>query len=263
MFILGEFVEKFLFGYSLAIFFFCAEVLGDGVEGHDRGMVDAVFLYLAGDFQSGGKCLGYIGEQGVHLAAGLQPFLLGVDHAVLIAEIVVGSQADKAVVCLGIGFIDEVGVVGGHEFYIVFFCECYYMWLDFHLAFVYVATCAHGRGLVPLEFEVIVIAECFFPPGHTFVGGFVVACLQQSGYFATKTCRTYDKSLAVSCKRSFIGAWMVVEAFGPCLRHEFDEILIAGEIFCQYDKVTSFVGFIATIGKGVVGHVHLAAYYRL
>ena len=58
-----------------------------------------------------------------------------------------------------------------------------------------------------------------------------------------------------------VGSWSHVEAVHPCSRYEFDEVVVACEVFCQHDKVPSRLVFFA-FANGFVSaacHVHFTA----
>ena len=94
----GEFVEQLFFGNSLTVFLFRAETCGYLEVGHDGPVVNSVALDFRRYLGGVGKRFGNVGEKFVHLRRGLEPFLLGVAHAVRIEEVAVGADADEAVV---------------------------------------------------------------------------------------------------------------------------------------------------------------------
>ena len=114
-FILSKFIEKVFVCYSLAIFLFCSKLFGNCEGGHDGGIVDAVEFHFVAYFHGVGERFGVFGEQLVHLLARLHPLLLGVEHTGGVVEVLARGEADEAVVCLGMLFVDKVHVVGAHQ----------------------------------------------------------------------------------------------------------------------------------------------------
>ena len=130
MFVAGELLVKLLLGDAAAVFFLGAEIFGNGECRHYGRVVDVVFFYFIGNLEGVRYSLGQVGEEMLHFGTCFQPFLFGVEHAVVVRQVVVGGQADKTVVSLGVLLVDEVGVVGGYYLYVVFARESYDFWLD-------------------------------------------------------------------------------------------------------------------------------------
>jgi len=143
------------------------------------------------------------------------------------AEVRLCGYADEVVVGFGVLGIYEMRVVGGDEFYVVFTGEADDLGLDGFLALVCVEI-RSGWQHVPLQFEIVVIAHEVLPPFDSLVGAFDVAGGEQTRNLAAQTGRRDDKTFVVCGNRSLVGTRMEVEALGPCLRYDFDEIAVAG-----------------------------------
>ncbi len=142
---------------------------------------------------------------------------------------------------LGILFIDKVDIVGGDDFYVIFSGDAYKLGIDSFLYFVGVGVASRFVGLVTLQLDVVVVAECVLEPFDLSLGLFDFSGLYQSRYFAAKTGRAHNESLAVVVEGFLVGSRMRVEAFGPCLRHYLDEVVIACFVFREHDEVTARV----------------------
>ena len=104
----------------LSVFFLRAEVFGDGEGRHDGGVVYGIVFHFVQNFQRIRKGLGHVGKKLVHLCLGFHPFLLGVEHPFGVVQILLGTEADEAVVCFGVFFVHKVHVVRADNLDIVF-----------------------------------------------------------------------------------------------------------------------------------------------
>ena len=168
VFIACEFVEQLLLGDARAVFLFCAEFFRDGEEGHDRCMVDFVEFNLVGNLKRVFNRLGDVGEYAGHLRGGFQPLLFAVEHPVLIGDFLVGRQANQALVGFGIIFVDKMHVVGAYELDVEFTGYAYQFLVYPLLQRECLMVGARHCGFVPLQFEIIIVAEGIFPPFHPF-----------------------------------------------------------------------------------------------
>ena len=73
---------------------FGSEVGRDREHWHQCIRIDIVKFYFFGNFYRVFKCFGNVGKNLPHLLGRLQPFLLGVAHAVGIVEIFTGAEAN-------------------------------------------------------------------------------------------------------------------------------------------------------------------------
>ncbi len=226
-------------------------------------MVDGVCLDFVVNLHRGGKRFRQVGEHAVHLGLCLEPLLLGIQHAVRVVEHFAGAQAYEPVVGLGILFISEVGVVGGDNLHVVFACEFYQLRLDAPLQLISLMIGSQHRCLMPLQLDVVVVAESFLPPCHALVGAFQVAGRKQFRQFAAETCRTYYYALTMGGNRLFVGARMRILSFGPCLTDYFYKIVIAFLVFSKEDEMAARVALVYVDVQVLLRHVHLAADNRL
>ena len=114
-----------------------------------------------------------------------------------------------------------------------------------------------------LQLDVVVVAECVLEPFDLSLGLFDFSGLYQSRYFAAKTGRAHDEPLAVVVESFLVGSRMRVEAFGPCLRHYLDEVVIARFVFREHDEVTARVLLVDMLMQRLQGHIHFASEYGL
>ena len=85
----SELFEQVLCGKALAPLFFRAKLLRYGEERHDGVGVQIVCFHLIQYLCRIGKCLRQVGEYFTHLLAGLEPLLLGVQHACGVVQVLV------------------------------------------------------------------------------------------------------------------------------------------------------------------------------
>ena len=71
----------------------------------------------------------------------------------------VGAQADKAVVGFGVFFVDEMAVVGGNKFDVVFMRQLDEHGVHLFLPLIDLYVSAWFLRLVALEFDVIIVAK--------------------------------------------------------------------------------------------------------
>ena len=116
----GKLLVELLLGELLPPLFFGAEAFGDGEEGHDRVVIEAIDFNLVENFKCVGQGFGHIAENGVHLSTSLEPLLLGVEQTSGVVEVLRCGQTEQVIVCLGVFLVDEVGVVCTYEFDAVF-----------------------------------------------------------------------------------------------------------------------------------------------
>ena len=146
-------------GQTVGIVLFLSERSGDVELRHDRVMVDIIYLHFIDYLLGVGERFGDIAEDGLHLRGCLEPLLLGVVHSVDIVDEMVGAEADKAVVRLGVLFVDEMTVVGGNKFDVVFMRQLDEHGVHLFLPLIDLHVCAGFLRLMALEFDIIVLAK--------------------------------------------------------------------------------------------------------
>ena len=208
-----------------------SEVLGYGEGGHDRAVVERISLDFVKNLKGVGERFGNVGEKFVHFLLGLHPFLFGVAHAVLVGEIGVSAHAYQAVVRLGVGFVYEVNVVCGNDLNSELLSYSYKLGIHYLLIFEHRAVAARSIGGVALQLNIVVVAEGLLPPGNLFFGLLYLSGLYKAWNLSTQTCRAYYKSITMGRELFFVGSRVGIEAFCPCLRHEFYKIMVSFFIF--------------------------------
>ncbi len=140
------------------------KAVGQREVGQDRFVVDGICLDFVKDLHSVGQRFGYVGEEGVHLFGRFHPLLFGVQHAFGVVEVLAGGHTYKAVVGFGVFLVDEVHIVGGHDFYVVLARQLDKLLVDVLLNGIDLVICTRHCGFVALQFDVVVVAERVFEP---------------------------------------------------------------------------------------------------
>ncbi len=115
------------------------------------------------------------------------------------------------------------------------------------------------RGLVALQFEIVIVAEYAFPPFHTAVGLLIVAGHEQLRNLAAKAGRAYYKPFAVLLDFLLVGTRMRVETLGPGHRHQFNQVFVSGEVLGKHNQVTAGVALVDMLVQVFLRHIHFAA----
>ena len=122
-------------------------------------MVDVIDLDLIDNLLRVGECLGDVAEDFSHFIGCFQPFLLCIVHSVDIVDEMVCTQTDESVVRFGIFLVDEMGVVGGNYFDVVFAREFKKNRVDLFLALIDILVSSGFLGLMALDLDVVVFSE--------------------------------------------------------------------------------------------------------
>ena len=153
-------------------------------------MVDAVSLDFAKHLTGVCHRLGHVGEYLIHLLTGLEPLLLGIEHAVGVVEVTSCGEADKVVVRLGVLLIHEMHVVRTHQLNIVLACQRYQTLVDFLLKrkCLAVGALVGVFHLMTLQLKVEIVAEQVFKPKRSLFSLFHIAVPDGVGDFSGNTC---------------------------------------------------------------------------
>ena len=127
-------------------------------------MVDTVDLYFVENLVGVLQCLGHIAKDLVHLLGGLEPFLLAVEHDILVSEFPACRNADEAFMGIGIFLVDKMHIVGTHDLDVKFLGETHQRFVDLHLALIGLMIGTGNGCLVALEFQIIVITKDTLEP---------------------------------------------------------------------------------------------------
>ncbi len=207
----GELVKQFLLCDPRAVFLLGAEILGYLEERHDRGVVYRIGLALAENLQCVLQRLRQIGKHLGHLLLRLEPFLLRVAHTVRIHQIIVGGDADEAVMRFGILGVDEVGVVGADDLYAVAAREVDEHGVDPLLLLECLAVGSRDIRAVALQLYVIVVAEHTLEPLHLFLSLLYLARGDKARNLPAKTGRAHYQTFSVGGKSLLVGSGVVIE----------------------------------------------------
>ncbi len=163
----------------------------------------------------------------------------------------------------GIVFIDKMDVVGGDDFHIILTSQGYEFRLDLALFFIRIMGGIDHCGLMSLQFDVIIIAHQVFPPCHGSISFFVSSLHKQLRNLAAQAGRGYNQTFVMFLDFVLVRTRVHIEAFGPCLRYQLYEIVVAGGVLGQNYEVTAYVALVHMCVKVFLRHVHLATEYGL
>ena len=254
-----ELLKELLVGKLLPIVLFGGELLGDGKIGHNRRVVNTVELHLIQHLQRIGQGFGYVGKDFIHLSLRLEPLLLGIKHSFRIVKVAGSTEADEAVVSFGIVFVNEVYVVGTHDFDIIFLCQFKDDSIGLLLKWerLAVGTLIRISHLMALDFKVIIIAEDALIPLYSFLCTFDVAFQDQAWHLSCQTSRADNETFGMTFQLVMVGTRTIVEAVYPSLRNQLDQVVVAYFVLCQYNKVISAGVFIlVAVVECSFGHIH-------
>ena len=256
-----EFVVEVLLGKALPILLLGSELLRDLEVGHDRRMVDRVVFDLVADIDGRGHRLGVrLAEDRLHLGGSLEPLLLGVEHPFRVVEVLACRETDQAVVGLGIVLVDEVHVIRADHPHVVFRGQFPKVLVDMQLHGVGLVVGPFDGSLVQLEFEVVVVAEEVLVPADRLLGLFEVVGGDGAGHLPGQAGRAADQPLVVLLNLGAVRTRTHVEALGPGLRDDLDQVVVALEVLGQQDQVvTALVGLPLLVVERAAGDVDLAA----
>ena len=237
----GELLVELFLAELMSPLFLRTEVFGDGEEGHDGVVVDAIDFDLVENLAGIAQCLGDVGEDVVHLLAGLEPLLLGVEHAGGIVEVLARREAQQVVVSLGVLLVDEVRIVGADELDAVFVSQLYEHLVGLLLQGERLAVGTQGRvfHLVALQLQVVVVSEDTVIPFDGLAGSGNVAVENLLGHLAGNTCRADDEALVVFLQILAVCSGAHVEAVDPRIADQLDKILVTLVVFGQYYQVVA------------------------
>ena len=207
--------EQILFGQLGAVGFFGSEFFRYGKCRHDRTAVDGVEVYFVGYLKRIAEYFGNIGKDGVHLGGRFHPFLFGIAHTGRVVEVFAGTEADQAVVCLGIFLVDEMHIVGGDQLDIVFVSQFDQDLVHFLLFGIRGAVGIRIVCLVPLHFQVIVFAEQVLEPEDRFFRLVYPVMHDMLWNLTSETGGTDDQVFVIFFQQFVVDTRTAIEAFGP------------------------------------------------
>ena len=200
---------------SLLVALHGAELLGNLEHRHDGGVLQGVSLHLVHNLLCVGQRLGHIGEDGLHLLGGLQPFLLGVVQTVGVIEFLAGAEANEPVVGLAIVLVHEVHVVGGDDLDASFGCQAQDAFVGHLLLLIDSAVTTGLIGLMSLYLKIIVVAEDALEPERGILGFLVLAVGDVARHLAGETRGGDNQPLVVLLQQFTVDAGLVVLAVDP------------------------------------------------
>ena len=230
-----------------------------------------VGLYLVRHLQGVGQGLGVLREQSRHLLLALYELLLGVTKAPGVADVRIGSQADKPVVHWTVLAVDEMGVVGGDHLNAQLFGQFEYALVDYHLLAVHLVNLVIGLrrnafhlGLVKHHLQIIILTKDAPVPFCCLSCTLVVPCHEVSGNLAGKAGGTADQVFMVflQCLVGYAGP--VVKSVDKALGAYLHQILVAVVVLGQENQVVvALVVVVLEMVVIVARNVYLAADQRL
>ena len=114
---------------------------------------------------------------------------------------------------------------------------------------------------MPLQLEIIVVAEYTLVPLHGLLGPLDVALQDFCGHLACYTCRADNQPLVVRLEVGAVGTGAHVEAVNPRAAYQFDKVLVALVVLRQHNQVVAALVAVLfhLVFLRVARHVHLAA----
>ncbi len=113
-------------------------------------MINGILLHLGRYLKCIFQCLRNITEELIHLCGGFHPLLLAVQHAVGVLEVMVGAEADQAVMCLCVCFIHKVYIIGADKLDSMLACQFNQLGLYLLLQLICLMVGHRHCGLVAL-----------------------------------------------------------------------------------------------------------------
>ena len=234
------------------------EAVGQWKIGQDWCMVDAIYLDFVKNFVGVLQRLGDVAKNAIHFLLGLEPFLLAVEHHVLIGEFLACREADETLMGIGILLVDEVGIVGADKLDVQFTGKLNQGIIDKTLFLVGLMVGMGNSRLVTLQLQIIVVTKDTLEPTDGLPCLAHLAVHDELGHLTTQASRAADNALVVLLQFAVVGTWMIVHALGPSVRDYFDEVLVALEVLSQQDKVVTVIPLVNAVMAGVIGDINLA-----
>ena len=141
----------------------------------DMGGVDIIPFHLVQDLEGIGERFQMVGKKFHHLVFALQVLLLGVTQPLFVAEVGIGSQADKAVVSRSVLFPDEMDIVRGDNFHPIFFSQPEDLVAVLFLPLIQFQGHSRNLCLVKHHLQVVILSEYPFVPVDGIVQRFRVS----------------------------------------------------------------------------------------
>ena len=261
--IAGELLEEILLAELSSPLLFGAKVLGDREERHDGVALYVVGFHLVEHLAGVCQSLGNVLEHFVHLLTRLEPLLFGVQHTCGVVQILAGGQAEQVVMRFGIILVHEVAVVGADELDAVFAGQFYEPFVGFLLQgeCLAVGSLARVFDLMPLQLQVVVVAEEVLEPLHTLLRPLDVASQNLARNLSRYACRAADEVLVEAFQVGMIGSRLAVESIYPGAGYQLYQVLVAMEVLGQqYQVVAAQVQLLVRLLLLAPSrHIHLAA----
>ena len=265
--IAGKLIVELLFGELGAPLLLSTKLLRDGEVGHDGIVVETVDLHLIEDLHRVCQSLRNIAEDGVHLIAGLEPLLLGVEHTRGVIKVLACGETEQMVVGLSILLVDKVGIIGTDEFDAILPGQ-----FDEHLVGLLlqgegltVGTDSRISDLMTLQLEVVVIAPEALVPLDSLTGSRDITLQDLGRHLTGDTGRAHDEVLMVLLQFHPVGTRTVIKTVDPGVADQFDEVLVTPVVLGKDNEVIAtevFLGLTETLVAPTC-HIHLTAENRL
>ncbi len=93
------------------------------------------------------------------------------------------------------------------------------------------------QGLMTLEFNIIIIAKKAFIPHNKLFRLAHPAGQNMSRQFARQTGARRYEPFMVLLQKFMVNTWLIIKTVNPCLRYQFDQVVVSGHVFCQQHQV--------------------------
>ena len=235
---------------------------------HDRRRVELVLLDHVRDGLRVRDDFGTFGEEGAHLLLGLEVFLAGVDHALLVGHLLARRKREEDVMRIVVRRVEEVDVVRGDDADVELLPELEHALDDLDLALVEVDEVGLRRerdvgtglrGLVDHHLERVVFAEEVLVPLRGALGLGHVPRVDRVRDFAGDARGGAVETLVVFLEEGVVDSRVVVEAVDVRLGHEADEVVVPRLVHRVEAKVMAVLVLVARLVVAGRGDVRLAA----
>ncbi len=244
-----------LVGEVTQVFHFGRERFGQRESGQQDVMGQFEIFYLFHDLARVFKIFGMPGKHLCHFLGTLEVFLSRIEHLGLFVEFLSGIETYEDPVRLVIVGIDEMHVVGGDALHAVFGGKLFQTRVHNHLLVM----------AVTLQFEIIIVAEQGLVKSDMFLELSLLAGKDGLRHFARQASRTADEAFVILLQQFVVDTGLVIKRFLSLgIRAKFHQVVVAGDVLGQKDKVVVAPFFPARLFKTALGrHIYLAAHDRL
>ncbi|OAV63804.1 hypothetical protein Barb4_04706 [Bacteroidales bacterium Barb4] len=236
----------------------------NGKVGHQRPVVYGIVFHLAGYFQRIAQDFGQVGKEGVHLGSRFQPFLFGITHTGRVVKVLSRAETNQAVVRLRILLVYKMDIIRGNQLDLVLGSQFSQYPVYFLLARIGSTVGGRVAGRVPLQFQIIIIAEKILKPKERLLRLVRPPVHNVAGQFPPQTSRTDNQILVVFLQQSLVDTRTVVKTLRPRDGNHLYQVLVALQGFGKHNQMPSPQVLLAVLPfPAVAGAITFATEDRL